>query len=248
MGDWFGETAYSGSLLLAIPVAAIAGLVSFFSPCVMPLLPGYVSYVSGLSAVDLESARRGRMLAGTGLFVLGFAAVFTSYGALFGGLGQDLLRHEDTLTTVLGAITIVLGLVFMGLVPFGQRDLRIHTVPKVGVAAAPMLGVLFGLGWTPCLGPTLASVLALSANEASAERGAFLTLVYCLGLGLPFVVAALAYRHMLGAVAWVRRHQVAVSRAGGGMLVLVGVLLLTGWWDTLVGELQQWAAGTEVVV
>jgi cytochrome c-type biogenesis protein len=248
MGDWFGETAYSGSLLLAIPVAAIAGLVSFFSPCVMPLLPGYVSYVSGLSAVDLESARRGRMLAGTGLFVLGFAAVFTSYGALFGGLGQDLLRHEDTLTTVLGAVTIVLGLVFMGLVPFGQRDLRIHTVPKVGVAAAPMLGVLFGLGWTPCLGPTLASVLALSANEASAERGAFLTLVYCLGLGLPFIVAALAYRHMLGAVAWVRRHQVAVSRAGGGMLVLVGVLLLTGWWDTLVGELQQWAAGTEVVV
>lgn len=248
MGEWFGETAYSGSLLMAIPVAAIAGLVSFFSPCVMPLLPGYVSYVSGLSAVDLESARRGRMLAGTLLFVLGFTAVFVSFGALFGGFGRELLRYEDTLTTVLGIVTIVVGLVFMGLVPFGQRDLRIHAVPKVGVAAAPMLGVLFGLGWTPCIGPTLAAVLSLSTNEASAERGAFLTIVYCLGLGLPFIVAALAYRHMLGAIAWVRQHQVAVSRIGGGMIVLVGVLLLTGWWDTILGDLRQWTAGTEVVV
>ena len=248
MGEWFGETAYSGSLLLAIPVAAIAGLVSFFSPCVMPLLPGYVSYVSGLSAVDLESARRGRLLAGTLLFVLGFTAVYASYGALFGGFGFELLEYEDTLTTVLGALTIVVGLVFMGLVPFGQRDLRIHTVPKVGLAAAPMLGVLFGLGWTPCIGPTLSAVLALSASEASAERGALLTVVYCLGLGLPFVVAALAYRRMLGAIAWVRRHQVAVSRVGGGMIVLVGVLLLTGWWDTVVVELRQWTTGTEVAV
>jgi cytochrome c-type biogenesis protein len=248
VGEWFGETAYSGSLVLAVPIAAIAGLVSFFSPCVMPLLPGYVSYVSGLSAVDLESARRGRMLAGTLLFVLGFTAVFVSYGALFGGFGQKLLRHQDIVTTVLGIVTIAVGLVFMGLVPFGQRDLRIHAVPKVGVAAAPMLGVLFGLGWTPCIGPTLAAVLSLSYNEASAERGAFLTIVYCLGLGLPFIVAALAYRRMLGAVAWVRLHQVAVSRVGGGMIVLVGVLLLTGWWDTILGDLRQWTAGTEVVV
>jgi cytochrome c-type biogenesis protein len=248
VGEWFGETAYSGSLLLAVPIAAIAGLVSFFSPCVMPLLPGYVSYVSGLSAVDLESARRGRMLAGTLLFVLGFTAVFASYGALFGGFGQELLQYEDTVTTVLGIVTIIVGLVFMGLVPFGQRDLRIHAVPKVGVAAAPMLGVLFGLGWTPCIGPTLAAVLSLSANEASAERGAFLTIVYCLGLGLPFIVAALAYRRLLGAIDWVRRHQVAVSRAGGGLIVLVGILLLTGWWDTILGDLRQWTAGTEVVV
>lgn len=248
MGEWFQETAFSGSLLLAVPVAAIAGLVSFFSPCVMPLLPGYVSYVSGLSAVDLESAHRGRMLAGTLGFVLGFTAVFTSYGTLFGGFGQELLRYEDTLTIVLGIVTIIVGLIFMGLVPFGQRDIRVHTVPKVGVAAAPLLGVLFGLGWTPCIGPTLAAVLSLSANEASAARGAFLTVVYCLGLGLPFIVAALAYRHMLGAIAWVRRHQVAVSRIGGGMIVLVGVLLLTGLWDGLIADLRQWAAGTEVVV
>lgn len=251
MGEWFGDTAYSGSLLLAVPVAAIAGLVSFFSPCVMPLLPGYVSYVSGLSAVDLESARRGRMLAGTVLFVLGFTAVFASYGALFGGFGFTLARHLGAITNVLGAVIIIVGLVFMGLVPFGQRDLRIHAVPKVGVAAAPLLGALFGIGWTPCIGPTLTAVLALSANEGSAARGALLTVVYCLGLGLPFIAAALAYRHMLGAVAWVRRHQVAVSRVGGGMLVLVGVLLLTGWWDTVVGDLRQWATdflGSEVVI
>jgi cytochrome c-type biogenesis protein len=251
MGDWFGDTAYSGSLLLAIPVAAIAGLVSFFSPCVMPLLPGYVSYVSGLSAVDLESARRGRMLAGTVLFVLGFTAVYVSYGALFGGFGFTLARHLDTITVILGIVIIAVGLVFMGLVPFGQRDLRFHAVPKVGVAAAPMIGALFAIGWTPCLGPTLAAVLALSTNEASAGRGALLTIVYCLGLGLPFILAALAYRHMLGAIAWVRRHQVVVSRVGGGMLVLVGVLLVGGWWDTLVADLRQWATdlfGNEVVV
>lgn len=248
LGDWFGATAFSGSMLLAIPVAVVAGLVSFFSPCVMPLLPGYVSYVSGLSAVDLEHARRGRMLAGTVLFVLGFTAVFVSYGALFGYIGLELKAYQRTVDIVLGIITVLVGLVFMRLVPLGQRDLRLHAVPTVGVAAAPMLGVMFGLGWTPCLGPTLTAVLNLSMSEGGAARGSLLTFVYCLGLGLPFVVAALAYRRMLGALAWVRRHQVAVSRVGGGLMVAVGILLLSGAWGQLVAELQQWTASTQVVL
>ena len=248
IGDWFGSTAFSGSMLLAIPVAVVAGLVSFFSPCVMPLLPGYVSYVSGLSAVDLEHARRGRLLAGTVLFVLGFSAVFVSYGALFGSVGLELKAYQRTVDIVLGILTVMVGLVFMGLVPFGQRDLRVHAVPKVGIAAAPLLGVLFGVGWTPCLGPTLTAVLSLSMSEGGAARGSLLTFVYCLGLGLPFVLAALAYRRMLGAVAWVRRHHVAVSRVGGGLMVLVGVLLLSGAWAELVATLQQWTANTQVVV
>ena len=248
IGDWFGSTALSGSLLLAIPVAVVAGLVSFFSPCVMPLLPGYVSYVSGLSAVDLEHARRGRMLAGTALFVLGFTAVFVSYGALFGHVGLELKAYQREVDIVLGVVTVLVGLIFMGLVPFGQRDLRLHAVPKVGVAAAPLLGVMFGLGWTPCLGPTLTAVLSLSMSDGGAAHGSLLTFVYCLGLGLPFIVAALAYRWVLGAVQWVRRHHVAVSRTGGGLMVLVGLLLLTGAWAQIVAELQQWTAETQVVL
>ena len=248
IGDWFGTTAFSGSLLLAIPVAVIAGLVSFFSPGVMPLLPGYVSYVSGLSAVDLEHSRRGRMLAGTALFVLGFTAVFVSYGALFGYIGLELKAHQRTVDFVLGVVTVLVGLIFMGLIPFGQRDLRLHAVPRVGVAAAPVLGVMFGLGWTPCLGPTLTAVLNLSMSEGGAARGSLLTFVYCLGLGLPFVAAALAYRRMLGALSWARRHQVAVSRVGGGLMVAVGILLLTGAWGQIVAELQEWTSNSQVVL
>ena len=243
MGDWFATTASSGSLLLAIPVALIAGLVSFFSPCVVPLLPGYLSYVTGLSAADLADAKRGRMLAGTGLFVLGFSAIFVSYGALFGSVGQQLVPYQRTISIVMGVVVIGLGLAFMGWLPFLQRDVRIHRVPAVGLAAAPLLGALFGLGWTPCIGPTLAAVLTMSLGEADAGRGAFLTLIYCIGLGVPFVVAALAFRRFMGAVSWVRRHQQVFSYVGGGLLVAVGVLLVTGIWDSVVIDLRTWVGG-----
>ncbi len=238
MGDWFSTTAASGSLLLAVPVAVVAGLVSFFSPCVIPLLPGYLSYATGLSGADLESARRGRMLAGAVLFVLGFSAVFVIIGTASGALGSWLVTYRRELNIVLGVLAIVLGLAFSGLVPWFQRDVRVHAVPSVGLAAAPLLGFLFGLGWTPCIGPTLAVISTLSINEGTAGRGALLSAFYALGLGLPFIVAALAYRRMLGALTWVRRHQVAVVRAGGLMLVAVGVLLLTGAWDHFVTWLQ----------
>jgi cytochrome c-type biogenesis protein len=240
LGDWFAHTAYDGSLLLAVPVALVAGLVSFFSPCVVPLLPGYLSYATGLSGADLADARRGRMFAGSLLFVLGFSFVFVSFGALIGGIGEWFFDYERPITIVLGSLTILLGLVFLGVVPWLQQDWRIHRVPAVGLAAAPLLGLLFGLGWAPCIGPTLSAVLTLSVNEASAGRGALLSFTYCLGLGLPFIAAALAYRRMLGTVGWVRRHQRWVTALGGLMLVAVGVLLVTGWWDVLVDWIRTW--------
>jgi cytochrome c-type biogenesis protein len=238
VADWFQQQASSGSLVLAIPVALIAGLVSFFSPCVIPLLPGYLSYATGLSGADLEHARRGRMLAGAVLFVLGFSAVYVLLGWVSGSIGGWLVEWRSQLEIVLGIITILLGLAFAGLVPFMQRDWRVHQVPAVGLAAAPALGFLFGVGWTPCIGPTLAAITNLSLNEATAGRGALLSGVYCIGLGVPFIVAALAYRHALGAFGFVRRHQQWVTRIGGAMLVLVGLALVTGWWDQAVTWLQ----------
>jgi cytochrome c-type biogenesis protein len=240
LGTWFRDTALDGSLLLAVPVALVAGLVSFFSPCVVPLLPGYLSYTTGLSGADLAAARRGRMFAGSVLFVLGFSFVFVSFGALFGAVGDWLWQYQHEVTITLGVVTILVGIAFLGALPWLQRDWRVHKVPAVGLAAAPMLGVLFGLGWTPCIGPTLSAITSLAVNEGSAQRGALLSFVYCLGLGLPFIVAALAYRRMLGTISWVRRHQQWVTRLGGLMLIAVGVLLVTGWWDVLVADLRGW--------
>ena len=240
IGDWFSETAFSGSMVLAVPVAIVAGLVSFFSPCVVPLLPGYLSYATGLSGADLESAGRGRLLAGSSLFVLGFSLVFVALGTASGALGDWLVTYTREISVVLGAVTILVGIAFLGLVPWMQRDVRVHKVPFVGVGAAPLLGVLFGLGWTPCIGPTLSAVQALAFQEGTAGRGALLSLAYCFGLGVPFIVAALAFRRMLGAVAWVRRHQAWVTRTGGIMLIVVGILLVTGIWDTWVLYLRSW--------
>ena len=250
MTDWFQDTVYSGNLLLAVPVAALAGLVSFFSPCVLPLLPGYLSYVSGVAAQDLQSAKRGRLLAGALLFVLGFSTVFVLGGALFGSVGLELREHQRTLSIIAGILVIGLGLVFLGFVPFLQREVRVHAVPTVGLAIAPLLGVFFGVGWVPCIGPTLTAVLSLSfaTDDATASRGAFLTLVYCLGLGIPFVLAALGFGRFMHAVSWFRRHQRAVSIVGGLMLIAVGVMLVTGWWDSLVGEMQTWVTGFEAPV
>lgn len=232
----------TGSMLLALPIAVLAGTISFFSPCVVPLLPGYLSYVTGLSAAELGSNRRGRMLAGTSLFVAGFSAVFILTGVVFGAVGNALLDHQTLITRVLGAATIVLGLVFLGGFGFLQRDVRVHRVPSVGIAAAPLLGVLFGFGWTPCIGPTLGTVMTLAATEGSTGRGATLALVFSLGLGIPFIVAALAFRRMLGAVAWVRKNQVLVIRIGGMLLIAVGLLLVTGVWETMTADLRQWVS------
>ena len=248
VGLWFRDTVLSGSLVLALPVALVAGLVSFFSPCVVPLLPGYLSYATGLSGVDLEQARRGRMVLGSLLFVLGFSFVFVVLGTLSGALGDWLFRYTRQISIALGFFTILVGVAFIGLVPWLQRDVRIHRVPAVGLAAAPLLGVLFGLGWTPCIGPTLSAVQALALHEGTATRGAVLSVAYSLGLGIPFLVAGLAFRRTLGAVRWVRRHQAWVTRAGGVILIVVGLLLVTGLWDQWVADLRSVVTGFEVPV
>jgi cytochrome c-type biogenesis protein len=239
----------SGSLLVAMPVALLAGLVSFLSPCVLPLVPGYLSYVTGLAGADLEAHRRGRILAGTTLFVLGFAAVFVSFGAAFGYVGSHLVAHTDAVDRVLGVITILLGLSFLGLLPGTGREFRLlHRAPTAGLWAAPLLGVLFGVGWSPCIGPTLGAVQALAFDSASAGRGALLTFVYSLGLGLPFIAVALGLRRALGAIGWVRAHHRVVMRAGGAMLCLLGVLLITGVWESLSVHLRIWSSGFETAI
>ena len=248
LGSWFAHTALSGSLLVAMPVAAVAGLVSFFSPCVVPLLPGYLSYATGLSGADLEHARRGRMVLGSLLFVLGFSAVFVAYGALFGSLGEWLIVYTRQISIVLGLFTVLVGIAFLGAVPWLQRDVRIHTVPAVGLLAAPLLGVLFAVGWTPCIGPTLSAVQTLAVHEGTAGRGALLSAAYSLGLGLPFIVVAVAFRRMIGAVGWVRRHQQWVTRLGGVLLITVGLLLVTGLWDVWVADLRSWLGAYSVAV
>lgn len=230
MGD-VGTLVTSGSMLVAIPIAVLAGLVAFLSPCVLPLAPGYVSYVTGLTGAELASGnRRPRVLLGSVLFVLGFSVIFVSYGALFGGLGSVLLRYESAINVVMGVLVIVMGLAFMGVLPWFQREYRLLRAPTWGLAGAPLLGLLFGLGWTPCIGPTLTAVQSLALAEASAARGALLSFAYCLGLGIPFIAFGLFIGRTASATAFIRRHYVWIMRIGGGMLVLVGILLVTGLW------------------
>jgi cytochrome c-type biogenesis protein len=184
------------------------------------------------------------MVLGALLFVLGFTVVFVSFGAAFGGLGRLMLQYSDVLTRVFGVVTILVGLAFLGRLPFLQRTKRISARPAAGLAGAPLLGVVFGLGWTPCLGPTLSAVSSLAFSEATATRGALLGVAYCLGLGIPFVLVALGARWAMGATTFLRRHAQTVTRVGGAVLVLVGLLLLTGAWSELMGWLRSWLAAT----
>jgi cytochrome c-type biogenesis protein len=246
--SWVSD-AMGGSMVLAVPVALLAGVVSFFSPCVVPLLPGYLSYMTGMAAAEVAAGhRRGRMLIGTLLFVLGLAVVFVVAGFAIGAFGQLLIQHRAVITRVLGVVIIVLGLAFAGVIGLGGRELRIQRLPAAGLAAAPVLGAVFALGWTPCIGPALAVVMNLGLNEGTALRGGVLGFAYALGLGIPFVVAGLAFTAMNRTVGFLRRHQVAVMRIGGFMMVAVGVLLVTGWWDQLMARLTVWIGTYTTVI
>ena len=248
IGTAFADAVLSGPLLLALPVAALAGIVSFASPCVLPLVPGYLGYVTGLTGQDLEDQPRGRVLTGTLLFVLGFTAVFVALGAAVGSLGGMLAQQADALTRVLGVVVILMGLAFLGLVPALQRERRLRFRPAAGLAGAPLLGVVFGLGWAPCIGPTLAAVLTLTLQQGSATRGAVLTVAYCLGLGLPFLLVAAGLGRGMRSLELLRRHRVGIARAGGAMLVLVGVLLVTGVWTSWMNSLQGTITSFETVI
>jgi cytochrome c-type biogenesis protein len=268
----------SGPLLLAIPVAAAAGAVTFLSPCCLPLVPGYLAYITGMSGADATAApeaeatataagpvtavaggggsvttkaraataatparHTGRTVAGTALFVVGFSVVFALAGLAVGGLGQLFSAHDSVLTRVLGAVTIVMGLLFFGAFDrftFAGRIVKPSVMPKAGLAGAPLLGVLFGIGWTPCIGPTLSVVLIMSAQSGTAARGAFLAFVYGLGLGIPFLIVALAFTRVVRLLSFFKRNARMVSRVGGLLLVAVGVLEVTGAWSAAVIWLQ----------
>ncbi|WP_114046095.1 cytochrome c biogenesis CcdA family protein [Acidipropionibacterium virtanenii] len=231
----------------AVPVAVFAGLVSFFSPCVLPLVPGYLSYATGQSAAELAGGRR-RAVLGSVLFILGFGVVFVATGTLVGGLGRALVSHQRTIEILVGALAVLLGAMFAGLVPLGRREFRLHRLPRAGLAAAPVLGVVFGLGWTPCIGPALTVVYGLSFSQGSAAKGAVLAACYAAGLGLPFVAAGAALARLARTVTWVKAHQRLVQRSGGVLMMAVGVALVTGWWDVAMAALRSWAARFGAVI
>lgn len=230
------------SLLAAFPLAFAAGLVSFVSPCVLPLLPGYVAFLGGATGQAASTPGRGRAVVGSLAFTVGFAVVFVSFGALFGGLGSSLRTHQRELQAVFGVITVLLGMFFAGWWPSSwlQRERRLHRLPRASVLGASLLGFTFALGWTPCIGPTLGAILGMAASSsgATALRGSLLAFVYCLGLGVPFVIAALALEWTSSASAWLRRHQRAIGTVGGVLLILIGLAEITGLWHTFVLWLQ----------
>ncbi len=226
------EQILGGSMLIAIPIAMLAGLVSFLSPCVLPLVPAYLGFVSG------NAAPKSRIVLGTVLFVLGFSAVFVSLGTAFGVFGSRLYAFSAAIQPILGAIVILLGLVMLGQFGFMQKTIKPNWRPRVGLLGAPLLGIVFGLGWTPCIGPTLASVLALSLDSSLALRGTTLTAAYSLGLGLPFIAIAAGFSWATRSVGFVRRHMRAFNIGGGVLLIVLGLLLVTGLWNIVIEYFQ----------
>jgi cytochrome c-type biogenesis protein len=231
MKDFFVEQIFSGVLITAFPFAVIAGIISFLSPCVLPLVPGYLSFAAGFSV------SRGKVLLGSFLFVLGFSAVFVSFGAVFGGLGNTLSTHQDFISRILGLITIFLGFIFYGRFPFSPT-IRPKMRTTGGLLGAPLLGVLFGIGWTPCIGPALAAVQTLAFQESSAVRGAVLSFGYCLGLGLPFILSGLSLDKSAKLRSVIYRRGDVISKIGGVFLIAIGLLEVFGYWSQLMNSLR----------
>lgn len=244
----FSNTVIDGSLFLAIPIALLVGLVSFLSPCVLPLVPGYLSFAAGLSAVSATSKRaRLRVFLGSLFFVVGFTLVFVSYGSLFGGLGLLLAKHQSVITKILGVVTILMGLLFAGV--FKQtRQWRPKMRTDGGLWGAPLLGVLFGLGWTPCLGPVISTILGMATTQASALRGAILAGFFSLGIGIPFILVGVLFQSAMVRLAFFRKHARLISITGGIILILIGVLEVTGLWDTFTIFLRNSFSGFNAVL
>lgn len=243
MGNPFGEIVFSGQLYLAIPVALLAGLVSFASPCILPLVPGYLAYIGGFtdgrsSARAGDRAGKNRLLLGVALFILGFTLVFVLTGVVFGFAGFWLNQYRDLITRIAGVIVILMGLIFVGQFGFLQRNVKATWRPRMGLAGAPILGAVFAVGWTPCTGPTLTAINSLSLTSGSPWQGGLLALFYALGLGIPFLLIALGLNWMTGAVAFLKRHIRAVNLVGGIFLIVIGVLMVSGVWNAWLLDLQ----------
>ena len=235
---------------MALPLAFLAGLVSFLSPCVLPLVPGYVAFMTGVAGTNAagRTKKKSSALIGTLAFVVGIALVFVSYGALFGGLGKVFIEYQRPIQMAMGAIVIVLGLGFLGVIPALQREFRIHQKPTGTVTGAFILGVLFAVGWTPCIGPALAAVQTMALSEANATRGAILSFTYVLGIGIPFVIVGAFLENSIRAVSVLRKHSKAVTAIGGLMLIAIGIMQVTGMWNELMVTLRVWVANWQVPI
>jgi cytochrome c-type biogenesis protein len=228
----------SGNLILALPIAALAGLISFASPCVIPLVPGYLTYAAGFSK------NRGKLFLGSLLFVLGFTALFVTYGALFGTLGSTISANQKNISRVLGIFTIVMGLIFMGRINL-MRTFKVNKIANSGLIGAPILGFLFGLGWTPCIGPALAAVQTLAIESASASRGSILAVAYCIGLGTPFILSGLFLDRSQAVRKFLAKNGDRISYIGGALLIAIGAMQITGTWDSLMNSLRGFISGFE---
>jgi cytochrome c-type biogenesis protein len=237
-----GEIVAGGNLALALPIALAAGLVSFASPCILPLVPGYLSYVGGFAG-DGQRRDRRRLLLGVLLFVLGFSLVYVTLTLAFAVAGLTLIRWMGLITRIVGAVVIVMGLVFIGQFSFLQRTVKPQWTVATGLGGAPLLGIVFGLGWAPCMGPTLVAVLGLSLGSGSPARGILLGAVYCLGLGIPFLLVALGFNWVTGSVSWLKRHIRIINVVGGAMLVAIGLLMVSGIWSILIANLGSVISG-----
>ena len=233
-----GDIILNGSMLAAIPMALLAGLVSFLSPCVLPLVPGYLGFVSGMSGTSHEASRK-RTLIGAALFILGFSLVFVSFGAAFGGIGAVVYASGlQWVQRILGIFVFALGFVMIGQFAFMQRTFKMQVSSKLGLVGAPLLGVAFGLGWTPCIGPTLAAVLSLASNSGDPAKGALLAFIYALGIGLPFMAIAAGFSWATKSVGFVKRHIRSFNIGGGVLLMILGLLLVTGVWNRFAAWIQ----------